>query len=85
MPRSHVLPLVGVLLALSSAPVWAARLTGAVSGPTGQPLANVRIVLDAATGPVSTTRTTPAGTFSLDAPAGDYVLRVVADGFDAPP
>lgn len=85
MLRSHTLPLFGVLLVLSSAPAWAARLTGAVSSPTGQPMANVRVVLDAATGPVSTTRTAPSGTFSLDAPAGDYVLRVVADGFDAPP
>lgn len=85
MLRSHVLPLVGVLLALSSAPAWAARLTGAVSSPTGHPMANARVVLEGATGPVSTTRTSPAGTFAVEAPAGDYLLRVVADGFDAPP
>lgn len=85
MLRSHVLPLVGVLLALSSAPTWAARLTGAVSSPTGHPITNARVVLDGPTGAVSSTRTASDGTFVVEAPAGEYLLRVVADGFDAPP
>ena len=85
MIRSHALPLAGLLLALLSTPVSAARLSGTVSTPSGQPVADARIVLHGPTGPVATTRTTASGTFALDAPDGDYTLRVVADGFSAAP
>ena len=85
MIRSHALPLAGLLLALLSTPVSAARLSGTVSTPSGQPVADARIVLHGPTGPVATTRTTASGTFALDAPDGDYTLRVVADGFTAAP
>jgi outer membrane cobalamin receptor len=85
MIRSHALPLAGLLLALLSTPVSAARLSGTVSTPSNQPVADARIVLDGPTGPVATTRTTASGTFTIEAPDGEYTLRVVADGFTAAP
>lgn len=84
MIRTLVLPAAGALLALLSSPALAARIDGTVSSGPGQPLPNVRIVLEGPTGPVATTHSLADGSFSLDAPAGDYVLRVVAEGFDAP-
>lgn len=85
MLRIRTLPVAGLLLATLSVPALAARLTGTVTTATGLPVANVRVVLDGPTGPVATTRTADVGTYVLDAPDGEYVLRVVADGFDAPP
>ncbi|HTV03022.1 MAG TPA: TonB-dependent receptor [Luteitalea sp.] len=84
MIRSHALPLAGLLLALLSTPVSAARLSGTVSTPAGQPIADARVVLEGPTGPIATTRTTSSGAFALDAPDGTYTLRLVADGFSAP-
>lgn len=85
MLRTHTLPTAGVLLVLLSTPALAARLGGSVSSSPGHPIVNAKVVLEGPTGPVATTRTTPSGTFVLEAPEGDYTLRVVADGFDAPP
>ena len=44
MIRSHALPLAGLLLALLSTPVSAARLSGTVSTPSGQPVEDARVV-----------------------------------------
>ena len=85
MLRTHTLPAAGVLLVLLSTPALAARLGGSVSSSPGHPIVNAKVVLEGPTGPVATTRTTPSGTFVLEAPEGDYTLRVVAEGFDAPP
>lgn len=85
MIRTYTLPLAGLLLALLSSPALAARLGGTVTSGPGHPLSNARVVLEGPTGHVATTRTLADGTYVLDAPEGDYVLRVVADGFDAPP
>ncbi len=85
MTRTHTLPLAGLLLALLTGTASAARLTGSVGSDTGTPVPNARVVLEGPAGPVATARTGPSGTFVLEAPAGDYVLRIVADGFDAPP
>ncbi len=84
MARTHTLPLAGLLVTLIAAPAFAARLSGSVVGDSGTPVHHARIVLEGPTGPVATTHTTAGGTFTVEAPAGDYVLRVVADGFDAP-
>ena len=75
----------GVLLVLLSTPAFAARVGGSVSSGPGAPIVNASVVLDGPTGPVATTRTSATGTFRLEAPAGDYTLLVVADGFDTPP
>ena len=85
MIRTPHLPVAGVLLALLSTPALAARVGGVVSSSPGHPIANARVVLDGPTGPVATTRTDATGRFVIEAPEGDYVLRVVADGFDAAP
>ncbi len=85
MPRTHALPLAGVLVALLSTQALAARLDGTVTSDPGSPVSNASIVLEGPTGPVASTRTTAAGTFTLDAPEGEYVLRVSADGLHAPP
>ncbi len=85
MVRTHALPLAGMLLALLAGSASAARLSGSVNSGSGTPIQNATVVLDGPTGPVATTRTTTDGTFTLDAPAGDYVLRVLADGFDGSP
>lgn len=84
MIRSHALPVAGLLLALLSVPASAARLTGTVTSGDGRPVPDARLVLEGPTGPVATTRSDRAGTYLLDAPDGEYVLRIVADGFTAP-
>lgn len=84
MLHTHALPAAGVLLVLLSTPAFAARIGGSVSSGPGSPIVNAKVVLEGPTGPVVTTRTSSSGTFVLDAPEGDYTLRVVADGFDAP-
>ncbi|BCS31646.1 catecholate siderophore receptor CirA [Luteitalea sp. TBR-22] len=84
MIRSHALPLAGLLLALLSAPASAARLTGTVTSGDGHPVSDARVVLESPTGPVASTRTDRTGAYLLDAPDGDYVLRVVAEGFSGP-
>ena len=85
MIPTRSLPLAGILLALVAAPAVAARLTGSVSSPAGSPVTNTRVVLEGPAGQIATTRTDTNGTFAIEAPAGDYVLRVVTEGFDAPP
>jgi outer membrane cobalamin receptor len=84
MIRTHTLPLAGLLLALLSTPASAARLSGTVTSGDGRPVPDARVVLEGPVGPVATTRTDRTGAYLLDAPEGDYVLRVVADGFNAP-
>lgn len=85
MIRTPALSVAGVLLALLSTPALAARIGGSVTSSPGAPIVNATIVLEGPTGPVGTTRTTSTGAFALDAPEGEYTLRVVAEGFDAPP
>ena len=63
----------------------AARLVGSVTSSPAAPIVNATVVLDGPTGPVATTRTTATGTFALEAPEGEFTLRVVAAGFDTPP
>ncbi len=85
MVRTHPLHLAGMLLALFASSASAARLSGTVHSASGTPIQNATVVLDGPTGPVVTTQTTTSGTFAVDAPAGDYVLRVVVDGFTGMP
>jgi len=84
MIRTPALCLAGVLLSLLSTPATAARLVGSVTSSPAAPIVNATVVLDGPTGPVATTHTSAAGTFVLEAPPGEYTLRVVAEGFDAP-
>ena len=84
MIRTPALCLAGVLLALLSTPALAARLVGSVTSSPAAPIVNATVVLDGPTGPVATTHTSATGTFVLEAPPGEYTLRVVAEGFDAP-
>lgn len=85
MLRTASLLIAGCLLAFGSTSVWAARLTGGVTGPDGQPVSRARVVLERPAGGTIATRTRADGTFELDAPADRYVLRVLADGFAAVP
>jgi len=85
MTRTPALSAAGMLLALLSTPAFAARIGGSVTSSPGTPIVNATVVLEGPTGPVDTTRTTATGSFALDAPPGEYTLRVVAEGFDTPP
>ena len=85
MLRTYSLPVAGMLLALLGGTASAARLSGSVSNSSGTPIQDAKVVLEGPTGPIVATRTSSTGTFVVDAPAGDYVLRVIAEGFDAPP
>lgn len=85
MTRTPALSMAGLLLTLLSTPALAARLAGTVTSSPAAPIVNAVVVLEGPLGPVATTHTTATGTFVLEAPQGDYTLRVVADGFDAPP
>lgn len=84
MILTPALCLAGVLLTLLSTPAVAARLVGSVTSSPAVPIVNATVVLDGPTGPVATTHTSATGAFVLEAPEGEYTLRVVAEGFDAP-
>ena len=84
MTRTPALSMAGVLLTLLSTPALAARLAGSVTSSPAAPVSNATVVLEGPTGPIVTVHTAADGTYALEAPHGDYTLRVVADGFDAP-
>lgn len=75
----------GVLLALVPTVAAAARLTGRVTAPDDAAVARARVVLEVPAGAVLATHTSADGRFTVDLPAGTYVLRVVADGFTSEP
>jgi outer membrane cobalamin receptor len=84
---NRVLPLLlaGCLLALGPSSLFAARVTGTVRGPDGQPVAAARIVVERPTGTAVVAVASPSGDFALDLPPGTYVVRVVAEGLAADP
>ena len=64
----------------------AASLTGQVTDPDGRGVAGARVVVASALGPAATAVTDAAGVYEVpQLAAGEYDIRVLADGFHAEP
>ncbi|MBM3773507.1 MAG: TonB-dependent receptor [Acidimicrobiia bacterium] len=75
--------LVGLLTARGAA---AATLSGRAIDPDGRAIPNARVVVSGPLGAIADTRTSSTGDFELvNLPDGDYDVRILADGFHAPP
>lgn len=74
-------------LALAGAPAHGARkpadgaVAGTVTDTDGEPLAGVEITLEAADGRRAAATTDKRGKFSLEVPAGEYVVSLDKDGY----
>src|SRR5205823_6127919 len=85
MKPSFALPIFLFSLSLA-APAIAATIAGRVVDPDGRAVAGARVVVAGAIGTVASRETDDTGAFAIDAlAAGQYEVRVLADGFNADP
>lgn len=88
VPTSCLRPLslLPLLAITAAAAADAATVAGRVTDPDGRAVPNARVVVSGPLGTVAETRTTSAGDYELtQLPDGPITLRVLADGFNAPP
>lgn len=80
MLRSFSLLLAGCLLAFGPTTLFAARVSGTITGPDQRPVAAARIVLERPTGAEVIATADADGRYTVELPPGSYVIRALADG-----